>query len=138
MQPKDLEDYVAYHVARLGTDENAFFALIGPMDGILPILTSAYRSQPDPGRRACVLEVIWQHRDPSTIPVLAEALLDASSHVWKEALNGLVALDRPECVSVLEAGRSRRFDSDTDGVYFRELVDEALAQLRHGFFGEKG
>jgi len=57
--------------------------------------------------------------------------------VWKEALNGLVALDRPECEAALEAARGRRFDFESEGARFRELVDEALEQLRHGFFGEK-
>lgn len=137
MTPRDLEDYVAYYLPRLGADEDAFFSLIERRDGIVPLLVRAFRSEQDPRRKARVLEVTWQHRDPSTISVLAEALLDPAPEVWKESLNGLVALDGPECEAALEAARGRRFDSESEGAYFRELVDEALDQLRHGFFGEK-
>lgn len=91
----DPEAYVASYLPPLGTDPDAFFSLIDGPAAIQPILAREFRSESDSREKARILEVIWQHRDPALVPVLAEALGDPSPFVWKEALNGLVALTFP-------------------------------------------
>ena len=137
MDARDLEEYAAYYLPRLADDEDAYHALIEADAAILPILVRAFRRERDGKLRAKILEVMWQHRDPSIIPVLAEALQDPSPRVWKEAFDGLVTLDRPECIGVIEGARNRTFEREQDATYFRSFLDEAIDQLRHGFFGEK-
>ncbi len=39
-----------------------------------------------------MVELAWQIRSPLALPFLAEALADDEPGVWKEALDGLVAL----------------------------------------------
>lgn len=142
----DIEAYVARYLPLLGEDMDAFDALIEPMDGIVPCLRKAYEGARDPKQRALLLEVLWQHRDPSTIPVLAAALWDAEPAVWKEALNGLVALGcrernegraRPDCVQALQTARLRALEVGQGAAELRGWIEEALEQLREGFFGER-
>jgi hypothetical protein len=38
---------------------------------------------------------------------------------------------------VIEGARNRTFECEQDATYFRSFLDEAIDQLRHGFFGEK-
>jgi HEAT repeat protein len=67
--------------------------------------------------------VIWQHRQQSVIPLLGEALLDAHPRIWRQALDGLVALSSPAAVAALRSARVHRHD-----VEFRRWVDEAIVQ----------
>ena len=126
----NLEASAAYYLDRIEKDESAFFSLIEAPAAIVPLLESAFRTEFDAGRRAAILKVIWQRRDRSAIPVLVYALQDASPQVWKEALDGLVALGGREAISGIEAAYSRHFDSALDGSQFREFLDEALEQLQ--------
>ena len=136
MEVKDLEEYAAFYLKRLPEDD-AYHSLIEAGPHIIPILAKAIVSQKDGRIRAQILQVIWEQRHPSAIPILADALRDPSPHVWKQALDGLVTLDRPECVAVIEAAQDRRFESEQDAVQFRDWMKEAINQLRHGDFGER-
>ena len=131
-----LEEYAAYYLERIENDENARFSLVEAPAAIVPLLVSAFRDESDPAKRSAILNIIWQRRDPSTIPILRDGLHDASPCVWKEALDGLVTIDGPESISAVEAACSRHFDSDVDGRQFREFLAEALDQLQLGFSGE--
>ena len=135
MNPSELEEYAAYHLARLG--ENAYFSLIEADHAILPILVRAFRAERDPASKAEILEIIWQHRQPEAIPVLFEALYDPSPAVWKQALDGLVTLDQPDCMTAIEKARGRTFEKEKDRKYFLEFLDEAIHQLRYGEFDQK-
>jgi hypothetical protein len=137
MTATNLEEYAAYYLDRVPHDENAAFALAGAPDAIVPLLVSAFRSEPDATKRSAILKIIWQRRDPSTITVLGEGLRDASPGVWKEALDGLVTIGGPESIAAIEAANRRSFDSERDRDQFREFLDEALEQLRFGFSGGK-
>jgi hypothetical protein len=137
MNTTELEQYAAYYLRRLGDDENAFFALIEADHAILPVLARAFRAERDPKTRAGILEVIWQHRTPAAVPILDEALQDLSKLVWKQALDGLVAIDLPECLVVLEHAHCRRLPTESVATEFQDAVDEAIDQVRHGLFGEK-
>ena len=132
LTPTNLEEFVTYYLDRLAADENAWFALVEAPDAIVPLLASAFRCEADPVKRSTILNIIWQRRDPSTIPLLAEGLQDASPGVWKEALERLVMIGGPQGISEIEAARSRLVDSKDDRAQFREFLDEPLEQLRRG------
>ena len=137
MTSTNFEEYAAYYLERIPGDENACFALVEAPVAVVPLLTSAFRFESDAAKRSAILNILWQRRDPSTIPVLAEGLRDAAPSVWKEALDGLVTIGGPQGTAAIEAARSRQFDSEDDGSQFCEFLDEALEQLRLGFFGTK-
>jgi HEAT repeat protein len=130
----NLEEYAAHYLARITDDENAEFALAEAPSTIMPLLVSAFRAEPDALKRSAIIKVIWQRRDPATIPVLAEGLRDSSPRVWKEALDGLVTIGSPQSISAIQGAYDRRFDSEDEGSHFRAFLDEALDQLRGGFF----
>jgi hypothetical protein len=128
--PSDLDQFAAYYLERLEDDEDAWFALVKAPFAIMPLLAAAFRSETDAGKRATILNVICQRRDPSTIPLLGEALHDSSPLVWRQAIDGLVATSGPESISTIEAARSRKFSRDSLQREFHEFLDEALQQLR--------
>jgi HEAT repeat protein len=130
MTPMNLEEYAAYYIDRLADDENAHFALIEAPRAIIPILSSAFRSESDAAKRSMTLHVIWQYRDPSTIPLIGEGLQDSSPLVWKQALDGLIAIGGPESISIIEAAYGRHFGGEVDQAQFQLFLDEALEQLR--------
>lgn len=111
---------------RLGDDDDAFFALIEAHHAILPVLSRAFHAERDPKTRARILEVIWQHRTPRAVHILGEALQDSSRLVWKQALDGLVAIDSPECLAVLEHARHQKFPTAAVAAEFQDAVDEAI------------
>jgi hypothetical protein len=53
----------------------------------LPDLAKAFRASTDASMRSFLLNVIWQHRQPSEIPLLAEALFDSEPEIWQEAMD---------------------------------------------------
>ena len=77
---------------RKGDREGAFHNLLEKGHEILPVLMAAFHSECDSQVREFLVEVIWQHRQPSVIPFLGEALQDPEPEVWKQALDGLVTL----------------------------------------------
>jgi hypothetical protein len=129
----NLEEYATYYLDRLDEDEDAWFALVEAPQAIMPFLISAFCSESDAAKRSTILNVIWQHRVPSTIPLFGEALQDSSPLVWKEALDGLVALGGPQCIATVDAAYGRTFDQAAEQIYYREFLDEAREQLLHRF-----
>jgi hypothetical protein len=104
---------------------------------VLPYFTDAFERETDPKRKVQLIHIIWQFRDAAVLPTLSAALYDPSPLVWKEALDGLVTLDLPECVQVIEAARARPFKKEKDSIYFQEWLDEAIQQLKEGALSEK-
>jgi hypothetical protein len=98
--------------------------------GILPELMAAFRSERDSRVREFLVEIIWQHRQASTIPFLKEALHDGATAVWKQALDGLVALASSAALDVLRDARpTRQFPTQREAEEFRRWLDEAIEQL---------
>jgi len=137
MDAETLEQFASYHLRRLSHDADAWHALAQADPRIVPILINAIRTEHDARVRVLILEAIRNYREPASIPCFAEALADPEPSVWKQALDGLVALDRPECIVAIEDARGRTFPREEDAILFREWLDEAVAQLRHGYFREK-
>ncbi|HEY3964292.1 MAG TPA: HEAT repeat domain-containing protein [Planctomycetaceae bacterium] len=134
--PTNLDEYAAHYLDRLCDDENAYFALIEAPCDILSHLATAFRSEIDGAKRAKILNVIWQHRDASTVPLIGEALHDESPLVWKQALDGLVAIGAPACVVAIRAAHGRPFKREADQRTFREFLNEALEQLQPDSSGD--
>jgi hypothetical protein len=113
---------------RRGHGDVAFFGLLETDHSILPELMAAFRAESSIGIRVFLVYVIWEHRQQSVIPFLGEALLDPEPPVWKEALDGLVALASPAALDVLRAARTRRFPRPRDTEGFRRWLEEAIEQ----------
>lgn len=111
-----------------GDSESALCALTNLSHDVLPELISTFKKEQDKKVRVFLIETIWQHRQESVIPFLAEILHDSEPDVWKEALDGLVTLASPQAIEALRSARKRQFKHDKDAKEFREWIDEAIEQ----------
>jgi len=80
---------IAYYLERYhqGYEENAWFSLVELEPEALPELMAAYKAAIKAELRAFLLHVIWQHRQPSVIPFLGEALREGGKLVWRQAMD---------------------------------------------------
>jgi hypothetical protein len=117
---------------REGHREDAFFGLLEMDHEVLPELMAVFRAERDVQVRAFIVEVVWQHRQQSVIPFLGEALHDSEPVVWREALDGLVALASPAALEILRSARTRRFPNPRDTDEFRHWLEEAIVQAEGG------
>jgi hypothetical protein len=102
-------------VFRRGDRDTAFHGLLEMDRRILPELMAAFRIEHDIAVREFLVEIVWQSRDESIIPFLAEALIDPEPRIWRQALNGVVALASPAALDALRAARTRHvLDSARD------------------------
>lgn len=115
---------------RDGQDDEAFHGLLELDHCCLPNLVTAFRSSTDSSIRVVLLNVIWEHRDPTQIPLLGELLFDDDEEIWQEAMDGLVTLACTESVEALQRAKSRSFDSDRDKQKFHRWLDEAIGQIK--------
>lgn len=118
-------------IARCGSFEAAFHGLIDIGPEVIPSLVQAYRSESDPQVRALIVEVVWQHRCPSTLDFLAAALDNPHPAVWKQALDGLVVLASPEAEHRLRAVAGRLDVGDER----RAWCEEAIHQITEAVAG---
>lgn len=115
-----------------GDCDGAFFGLLEMGHEVLPELIEVFRHEEDSDIREFLVEVIWQHRQLSTIPFLGEALYDNAPIVWKQALDGLVTLASPQALEWLETAKAREFSRQADAEEFRRWLDEAIEQIKLG------
>ncbi len=127
MTTRQIDDYLQRF--REGDRDGAFFGLLEMDHEALPMLMAFYRAEPDRDIREFLVEVIWRHRQLSTIFFLGEALWDAESAVWKQALDGLVTLASLPTLDVLRAARKRQFPRQQDADEFGRWIDEAFEQV---------
>jgi hypothetical protein len=114
---------------RQGDRDGAFYGLLEMSHDVLPSLMTIFRMEPDPGVRAFLVEVIWQHRELSSLSFLGDALCDCDPKVWRQALDGLVTLTCPAALDVLKSVQSRLFSSQRDTDEFRHWIIEAIEQV---------
>jgi len=130
MSMTELEQFAAHHIERLRAGKDAFFPLLEANHAIVPVLIEACRAEPDPDVRAELVEIIWQHRLPETVEFLSEALVDDAPEVWKNALDGLVALGGEAAINALESAKNRVL-SHRQGMADRaEWINEAIQQIK--------
>jgi hypothetical protein len=125
-----LADAVAYYLERYRQrhDDEAFHGLRTLDASALPELAKVYHESTDTSARTFILNVIWQHRQPSEIPLLAEALFDSEPQIWKEAMEGLVAFASAESLQALRLARTRLFTNHGEGKRFSEWLEDAIEQ----------
>jgi HEAT repeat protein len=116
---------VTYYIerARSGDHEGVFHGLRELGRDAIPAMESAYRRENDWEIRTLLVEAAWQMREPAVSGFLAEALQDPNPHVWKQALDGLVALASESSLRVLQAALTP--DEDVER---RAWIEEAIAQ----------
>lgn len=109
--------------------EGTFFYLLDLPRAALPLL---FRELDLPANRRIAPEILrglWESRDPRVVDRLGQALHDSDPRLWKEALNGLVAIAGPASLSCL---RETRDLIATRGTLPNGLdlawVDEAIEQ----------
>jgi hypothetical protein len=121
---------IAWYLDRYheGDGSTAFHGLIQLPADALPELASAFRGASDTRLRAFLLQVIWQIRHESAVPVLSEALHDREPLVWKEAIDGLVVLASPASLNALRSARSRQCATPRETAEYREWLEEAIDQ----------
>jgi len=123
-------EQITYYLEMLrqGDADNAFHGLLEIDRDILPELMAVFRDTRDIGVREFLITVIWEYRERSAIPFLGKALLDAEPPIWRQALNGLVALASPEALDALRAERTRQFPRQRETEKFRCWLEEAIQQ----------
>ena len=123
---RQIADYI--RCFRNGDRDAAFFGLLEMGHQIDPALMGIFRNERDRIVRALLVEVIWQHRQASVIPFLGEAVQDAATEVWKQALDGLVSLASAESLAVMQSARDRRPSESRESSEYCRRVDEAIEQ----------
>jgi hypothetical protein len=119
------DDVTRHYIAALrGAGwENAYHSLMEVGGNASALLAEAFRSEREPGLRQLLLRLLWQTRSHDALPCLMQALEDDAQCVWKEALDGLVALGEPRAIEGLRAARAA---TDLEKA---EWIDEAIAQI---------
>ena len=106
--------------------DDAFHTLIEADKSIIPLLIQQFTTRASGADRARIIEVIWQHRDKTSIPVLASALRDPHPDVWRHALDGLVTIGGIESHAALVDFRSELGEDSEQASW----VDEAISQFQ--------
>lgn len=106
---------------------DAYFELVEADDAVIPLLIAAFHRETGGGARALLVDAIWEHRNPVILEFLAEALADPEGPVWKNALDGFVALGTAPALARLRAARERLAGAgDADRLLW---IDEAVQQI---------
>jgi hypothetical protein len=108
---------------------DGYFAVVEADHAVIPLLIAAFHGETHQGARALLVDAIWEHRSPEVLDFLGEALLDPDPPVWKNALDGFVALDSPEALARLTALRARLAADAPAGDERLLWVDESLRQI---------
>jgi hypothetical protein len=132
MSNYDIESEISRYIQQLHSDnsEDAFFALLHLDDKYLPDLMNAYHQRSDLAIKAALVEVIWQHRQPHTLPFLAEALHQQHEGIWKNALDGIVTIGGTDSLNLLETERNRLIANPLPTQNRLEWIDEAIGQIK--------
>ncbi len=129
-----MEDDLAYYLARLHDQgvnaEGAYFALVEVDDSRLPELIEAFHAETSLDVKAILVEIIWEHRLHESLPFLFDTFKNPYPEIWKNALDGIVALRASEGRGYLESERQRILDEPQRDSTRLEWIDEALRQMQ--------
>jgi hypothetical protein len=120
------DETVAQHLAALhGADrENAYHRLIELGPGVIPLVTTRFQQERDPIMRSTLVNIAWRAHASSAVPLLQEAVEDAEPRIWKEALDGLVAVGGSDALDAMRQARERAKGEKA------AWLDEAIDQIR--------
>jgi len=131
---RDIRHRAEYYLACLEhPGDAAALSLVYAGVAVLPYIVEAFHHEKRPRRRSALVYVAWQCRTDEALPLLLEALHDPEAEVWKESLDGFVALGTPAALAALQVARAetawgRRARE------IREWIDEAIRQIEHGYY----
>jgi hypothetical protein len=128
----ELEQLVARAVAvlRRGPGKvDEYFELVEADHAVLPLLFDAFRAETNRSTRALLVDAIWEHRVPAVLGFLGEALVDADPPVWKNALDGFVALGSAAALDSLRTARGRLAQATPPDAERLQWIDEAVEQI---------
>jgi hypothetical protein len=129
-----MSEEVLYYLAQLRSGphrEDAFHSLVELDDSYIPKLIEAFNQEENSQIQAVLVEVIWQHHSSQALPFLQEVLRHPHSEVWKTALDGIVAINRPQGLKILASERARlQALNETTTRERLEWIDEAYEQLQ--------
>jgi hypothetical protein len=108
----------------------AYHSLVELGPQILPELASRLDESGDAAFRAALVDLARQLHSADALPIFETAIRDAAPEVWKEALDGLVALASPASIVVLEDAARHDPPGRTDAPEWEAWVREALEQAR--------
>ena len=114
---------------RGGDEDGALQGLTELSNDELPALIEYFRAESLAPIRALLVKAVWERRDPSVIPFLAEALQDHDEEVWQEALDGLVTLASPDALAVLQSAKADRSTGAEADKRFHLWLEEAIQQV---------
>ena len=103
--------------------ESALHSLLEAPNSVVPDIVEAFRSEKDANIRERLVFVIWHHKLPGTLDFLEEAFRDTADSVWKQALDGIVAIGGNEAVNLLRQIQSATVTERLS------WTDEAIEQL---------
>jgi hypothetical protein len=91
----------------------------------------AVKEERDPRRRSRLISVVWQFRDRSALPILADALQDSDDEVWKDALDGIVTLGGDQALQLLrDAQPAMRGVGEPAALTKLSWITEAIEQVQ--------
>jgi hypothetical protein len=97
---------------------------------IVPFVTHAYADEANPQIREYLVRAAWKAAPTEALPVMAEAIDDPEPSVWKEAIDGLVAIGNADAAKVLRTARACDPERAADELCsFSDWVHDALAQM---------
>jgi hypothetical protein len=114
--------------------KDLFFSLINLGPSAVPHLIAAYRAETNLAAAEALVEVIWQYRLPETLSFLAEVLEEDQSDLWKQALDGIVALGGEAAIAVLRIERNRLSEGRDRSrlAWIEQAIDQVTAQMAEG------
>ena len=124
------ESILIEYVNKLTTreDTNAFHALLECDDSQLNKLIELCEKESNIKRKAALVEIIWQHRNPLFIPFMGSMLNDPNPEVWKKALDGLVTMNSEESKQILIEAKQACLNSND--LKKAQWIEEAIEQIQ--------
>jgi hypothetical protein len=139
-----VSEEVLWYVSQLRRSDknrsnNAYFSLIELDDPYVPEIIEAFYQEKDPKAQVLLVEVIWQHRLPESLPFLHEILRHESSAMWQCALDGIVAINDPQGIKILADEKARlELLNDKTARERMEWIVEAHEQLKEALEHNEG
>lgn len=109
---------------------SAYHSLVELGPQILPEVERRFFASRDSAFRAALVEMARRMSSVDALSLFDAALRDASPEVWKNGLDGLVALATPGAIAVLEAAAPRSPPGRTSREEWEGWVLEAIEQAR--------
>jgi HEAT repeat protein len=123
-EPASVERYLEHLRCGRGEVEDALHSLAEADLRVLRALMAAVAKPENHAIRHQIVHCIWQQRNPASLAFLSQLLRDPDENVWKEALDGLVAIGGSTSRDLLTSAKESIADPTR-----REWIEEAVGQI---------